>query len=256
LKILVFSNSDGNVGLINEVLERHDDVDLGISLGDMCIFSDSSPVRYFMRSKYLDQAKSFIDFNKNKGYFSKPIYTLFGSIDDPFVPKNELMIPNLIPIWHSIMDFVGYNESRTTSKNIKCGFLSGYLNTRDMHKRNRYREKMSREKKSLAICYNDFDVFNRQAFDVLFTYEAPPSGYPYSTNLMDSSAQNLVSKLFDNSYAKRWFYGHLRQSKVIETPHKIICGLPALMDGYAIYDLFTEQLITFNTKDGKYETYG
>lgn len=231
MKVLVFASPDGDIDLINKTIKK-ESVDICICLGDLCLASESTPLEYFLRKKFRNQGERVRLANINNEKFEKPVYSIYGSLDDLFIPNNELNISGLIPVWSGIYNILATNDDLTQSKIIKLGFMSGYYNPKKFQKVNSSRKKMSRERKSLALSLEDYKNM-RNNFDILFSYESPVNipkpgfGCP------------RMYDLFMKSNSKIMFHGHHRSfghSSFCENKH--IFSVGELKSGYYIFDLF------------------
>jgi hypothetical protein len=237
MNILLVSNIDGNFAYINEIFKKDNTIDIAISLGDNCLLSESTPYKYFIRNKFTSQVELSKEFNKSGASFLKPFYTLYGETDDPFIPANEMRNANIFPIWQSITDFLAFDSERKKTKYLKFGFLSGYYNMKEFKQNNTRRLKMSREKKSMALCLNDFKSFYNKKLDILFTHDSPLNipqtgfGCPNISALVNSTLPSFV------------FYGHYRNFSVTRKGDITYIGMPALAEGYAIFNSFENRLI-------------
>lgn len=248
MKLLIFSNTNGDFEYINKLLIEHKDIDAGISLGDMYLYSASTPIQYFLRSKFRHLGQNSINLNSNGFGFVKPVFGIYGELDDPFIPANEFRINNLFLYWQWISDFLGHNEDRTQTKKIRIGFLGGYFNPKKFSKYNTKRNKMSRERQSLALCHNDFNIFKNNKLDILFSHDTP-LGYPYS-HYGSESITNLINK----TQPKLIMCGHHREYKndLFKTSDNYeipLIEIPTLDVGYAIVNIFEQKYSIFNDKE-------
>lgn len=229
MKLLIFANVDGELSTVNKLFAKHPEVTLAISLGDLHLFSESTPLAGFLREKYRLQGERSIGYNLRQFRFTKPVYHIYGSTDDPFIPPPELRIGLLNPIWNGIVPI------QTDSGGVKkLGFLGGYYSSELFSPINKLRNKEARKKQSLALCGMDFEPL-RDDFDYLFTYESP-YGKPF-----DRRGCPGIWPLVDRS--KITFYGHHRVLQIDEKYN--VVGMPPLEYGYAILD----------TSTGKYTIY-
>lgn len=244
MKLLVFANTDGNFEYINELLEK-ENVDAGISLGDMFLYSESTPIKYFLRSKFRHLSEKSIELNKKGFSFVKPVFGVYGELDDPFIPANELKINNLFLYWQLVNDFLGHNEDRTSTKKVRIGFLSGYYNPKKFQKSNSKRNKMSRERQSLALCGNDFNLFNNDTLDILFTHDSP-SGCPPSEDDTKFFGCCAINNLINRTRPALTLFGHHRSFSydvIGSVPYNpTIIGIPPLEKGYAILDIYKREV--------------
>jgi len=230
MKTLIVGSTYGELDKINLLYEKHPEVDMCIAMGDNYLFSESTPVEFFLRKKFRDRYKPI----SKKINFEKPVFALYGELDDPFIPQNEMKFGNFFSMWQSTINFAAMNEDKTKSRDIKIGFLSGYYNQRGYKNINKGRMKLARERKSLALCRDDFNKFSSQVIDYLFTHDAPIGhlhenmGCPAINGLM-----NRVSKLT--------FCGHYNDG--IELLGLVIVG--PLSEGYWILDMYDNNLKRF-----------
>jgi Icc-related predicted phosphoesterase len=256
MKLLIFSNTDGDFEYIDTLLEEYSDVDAGISLGDMYLYSKSTPIEYFLRSKFRHLSEKSIELNKKGFNFNKPIFGVYGELDDPFIPLNEFKINNLFLHWQLINNFLGHNENMTLTKKISIGFLGGYYNTRKFPKQNNRRNKMSRERQSLALCHNDFNLFNNNKLDILFTHDSP-LGYPPNTAPISMTGLPTIepppfgcmaiTDLIKRTKPSLILYGHHRSfyyerlDEKCDLPRTTM-GIPPLNNGHAILDIYNRKI--------------
>lgn len=226
MKILIFTNADGNLELVNGLLGITDTL-AAISLGDLVLASQSTPIKKFLREKYRHLANQSIDWNLNNKFFVKPIYAIYGALDDPFIPKDELNIGNLFPIISDVKKFSDRNNST-------IGFLSGYYNERNFGFTNPKRKNFSRERKSLSLCISDFIDFYKSKIDIFLSYESP-FGYP----IENRGCSNILSVIMKTE-CKLSVYGHHRKFDMknlwVGTRTIKIIGLDKLENMYMIID--------------------
>lgn len=242
MKILLFASAQGNLDLVNTIIDKHPEVLFCVSLGDMCLYSESTKVEYFLRQKFRHQSKSSIEWNKKGLGFNKPIYSIYGALDDPFIPSQELGIKNIFNIWTSQMDLMVHDNLYKTSKIVKSAFISGYFNIAQFKNKNNFRNKMKRQRQSLALCLDDFRMFYKKNIDIIFSYESPLN-YPDQ----GIGCPLTSSTLFD-SKASTIFYGHHRKFQVDYVNNQSIIGVPALEEGYFIVDLYSK-IATYYTNN-------
>lgn len=224
MKLLVVSSVDGQLSILNNLFRKHPETTLAVSVGDMNLFSESSPLPAFLRDKHRDQAKEPVLWNLQGRRFIRPVYHIYGSMDDPFVPQSELNIGLLNPIWSSVVPFAADNGEVK-----KLAFFGGYYNNQQFKLTNPHRAKHQRRKQSLALCSEDFEAIKNKPFDYLFAYESP-YGRPFGRRGCPA-IWPLVDK------ATLTFYGHHRTIQIDEK-HGLI-GLPPLEYGYLIFDVGT-----------------
>lgn len=171
--IAVFNCLDGDLEIIEKVFIDNNDIDCAFSLGDNCLFSKSSPVDHFLRKPYRENAIKPIEFNEQGFTFSKPVFTLYGELDDPFIPAGEMGIKNIFPTWNTTINIVAHNKTNTTMKNVSIGMLCGFYNSHSFKQSNKKRNKMLRERQSLALCKDDLGSLSRGKLNFLFTHDSP-----------------------------------------------------------------------------------
>lgn len=245
MKLLITASPDGRLDILDNLLNKHEEIDAAVCLGDSCIASESTPLEYFLRSKFRDQANIPIEMNKRGHAFKRPVYLLYGALDDPFIPKNEFGLKNVFPIWQGVHQFASYNDDCSIMKTINIGFLSGYYNIRKFKKKNSRRLKMSRERQSLALCMNDFLAFRNTKLDILFSYDSPYE-FPESNNDVVLGCPQIAS-LVTSSQAKWVFYGHHRSFSMSVKDGITYVGLDKLINSYCIYDTYNQLLSIMNT---------
>jgi len=241
MKILVLGSIDGDVDKVNAILNSHKDVDMAVCLGDMCLASQSTPLEFFLRTKFRHQADIPIQANKDGFIFSRPTYLVYGALDDPFIPLNELGMKNLFPVWQERTTVMAYNDDYSKMEGRSIGFLSGYYNLRKFKKTNPRRQKMSRERQSMSLCKDDFLPFKQDLIEILFSYESP-FGYPKLNDDGLSFGCPNITTLVEKSKVKVVFYGHHRVNNHV-LDMNLNCHMIGL-DGetYGLVDLYNKEI--------------
>jgi hypothetical protein len=224
---MVFSNADGDLELVDMLLNSHTEVDMAISLGDMAIFSESSPLKSFLRKRYRVQADQAIAWNKQGRSFCKPVHWLYGTSEDILIPNEEMNIGLLSHMPNGIQKFNGYSEDVTDTNRVNIGFLNGYYNNQAFHAQNINRDKRIRKRQALALCQSDFTTLIGKQVDYLFSFESP-----YDKPLPRRGCPQ-IGTLINELRPKLAFFGHHR----ISYKGDGLIGLPSLELGYAILDI-------------------
>ena len=254
MKILIFSNAYGNLDLVNQILDQTD-VSMAFSLGDLVLASESSPLDKLIREKYRNYAMTCIEWNKQSKFFQKPVFALFGSMDDPFIPLNELNIKNLFPVWNGTNKYSAFSKLDKKTKVVTIGTLGGYYNIHNFRYNNSKRSNFCREKKTLSLCVNDFEEFKNRSLDILLSYESP-IGYPIN----GIGCPNILS-LIKTTNCKLSIFVHHRVTKIFsETYEQKLISLGKLENVYIIADIynniiniyFHDKLKIINTKEVVY----
>lgn len=237
MKLVVFTNAEGNKNLVNFVISRHsvEEICVGVSLGDLYINSKESDLDKLFTTHLLNRDKSFANLFNNT-QFDYIVYHVFGCKDDIFAESDkDFYHYGLKCFFNEVTPFL------TKSGSLKVGFLGGYFNNQEFDKYNFYRLQQQRIKKSTMLCKKDFQIFTEyNKIDYLFSHESP-FNYP-----LPKRGCHFISNLIEVHKIKRCFYGHHNFFSFTEPISDCpIIGLPSLRDGYLTLDLETDEVIPY-----------
>lgn len=252
MKILICGDIDSRFNLLCDVMKQNSSVDIVFCLGNLGLYTSKSPIKKLLREKLRGNVSESIEFNNKNFFFPKGIYSLIGSLDDPFIGSDETDLINLFRVWNGVQNFSVCNPEKTKYVSVPFGMLSGYYSPKEFPYANKYRSKMKRERKSNLLCKSDFDTLRRTGFNYLFSHESP-YGLP-EPELGCKEINNIPS--ITNGKCRIIFTGHHRKyfdkelfvnrtgsDSMIRSMRSVrVVGLPPITDGYVIFDAFNESV--------------
>jgi len=247
LKILICGDVDGDLDLLHNIIEDNPKIYMAFCLGNLGIYSKSTPIKKLLREKLRKNVERSIEFNETVLSFPKAVYSLIGSIDDPFLP--EIGVINLFRTWGGVQNFAVFDDENTNYVPTPVGMLGGYYSSKYYKFTNNKRTKMKRERKSNLLCKTDFDML-KYPFKYLFTHESPVGdfidgyGCPDINNL--ASIRNESCKIIFTGHHRKYFdtflFSARDRSSIRSMARTRVVGLPALSEGYVIFDMYNENV--------------
>jgi len=242
MNILLFANTDGNIDAINNIYNMVPEINIGLSLGNLPIVSESTPLNHFYKNGFLFEGQRAQDYFRENNPFNKYTYAMFGEYDDPFIPDEESKIKNLHIInYYFTIDMMGYlsrpiiDINVPSSRRVKMGFLGGYYSSDLWNLNNEYRLHKTRDRKSLALCSEDFNIFNNQKLDYLFTFEAPNQ---YDNGFKFNGGTEKITELIKETKPILHFHAHLRNPSIGYIGDTLSIGIPQLNMGFYVLNLY------------------
>jgi hypothetical protein len=261
MKILICGDVDSQFNSLNFLLSSHEEVAMGFCLGNLGYYVNSSPIKLLLRTKLRFNIEESLEFNNQHKLFDKPVYSLIGSLDDPFIPNDEYNIKNLFRNWSGVTNFVTLSEDGKNSGSIAIGMLSGYYNEYNFREKNKKRLKQKRERNSNSLSKEDFNRMDNIKCDILMLHDFPVvfSIKPTGSSIENDSLNKLkygcpyINRLIKTSNTKLIYSGHLREFFKTKFNNSLLIGLPPINKGYIIHDLYSSEITFYDLENNTKE---
>jgi len=250
MRALIFASSDGNFELLDKILAREANSHIAICVGDLPIITPKTSISQLWPRKFKEEGIKAKEYLQQHPSLNKLVYALAGSHDDILADNKDhgSTFNNVLPIRHYSVINMGVYKTEIMqcmeiplTKNVAVGFLGGYYSQEMWGQINSERANGRYNRKALALCESDFDIFRRQLLTYLFTYENPDT-YDTITYKFPSGVDR-ITELVRTTQPTIHFHAHSRINNEGYIYESLSIGVPPLKEGYLEGNLYTSEFV-------------